>query len=238
MYGKDNPYAKTDSAAVAAALKALGSKDTAAGLLKSIGDALSKNKIYTDVLNVYAKDTKGLGNQKLNVKSQSTPGPTINSPSTTKLSIPLVSLLSNGVSPTKGTKFQAEDGKWYIVQGMENMYDVSVKKAARGGKAKSGKPVIVGDGGRPELFIPKTDGIIIPDLSRIQNLAPSYNIPNKGFALSNAAQSSNSVSNNMYNVKIELNGTNLSADDVYNKFEQKLAMLNAKQGRNKTIGGI
>jgi len=36
------------------------------------------------------------------------------------------------------------------------------EKFAHGGRAKAGVPIIVGDGGRPELFVPDQDGTILP----------------------------------------------------------------------------
>jgi hypothetical protein len=46
-----------------------------------------------------------------------------------------------------------------------------------------------------------------------------------------------SSSNNNYSINIELNGTNVTADDVVKRFKQELALVNAKEGRQKNVGG-
>jgi len=43
-------------------------------------------------------------------------------------------------------------------------------------------------------------------------------------------------SNNVYNIDIALNGTNVTADDVLNSFKRELALVNAKEGINRRIG--
>ena len=47
----------------------------------------------------------------------------------------------------------------------------------------------------------------------------------------------NSYNNNVYNIDIALNGTNVTVDDVMNRFKSELALVNAKQGRVRTVGG-
>jgi hypothetical protein len=42
-----------------------------------------------------------------------------------------------------------------------------VPKRAAGGPAGAGQPIIVGDGGFPELFVPNTNGVILPRVPRI-----------------------------------------------------------------------
>jgi len=40
----------------------------------------------------------------------------------------------------------------------------------------------------------------------------------------------------VYNINIELNGTNVTADDVMRKFEQKMQLIGAKEGKMRTVG--
>ena len=40
------------------------------------------------------------------------------------------------------------------------------EKRAMGGPVQAGQPYVVGDGGRPEMFVPGSDGYIFPDASR------------------------------------------------------------------------
>jgi hypothetical protein len=37
-------------------------------------------------------------------------------------------------------------------------------RRAKGGPVTAGMPYVVGDGGRPELFVPKQDGMILPSV--------------------------------------------------------------------------
>jgi hypothetical protein len=48
---------------------------------------------------------------------------------------------------------------------------------------------------------------------------------------------STSSSNIVYNIDIDLNGTNVTADDIMRKFKSELALINAKEGRVRTLGG-
>lgn len=50
----------------------------------------------------------------------------------------------------------------------------SATRRAGGGPAYAGRPYIVGDGGRPELFVPETNGVILP---RVPSMAPSAVAP-------------------------------------------------------------
>ena len=41
----------------------------------------------------------------------------------------------------------------------------------------------------------------------------------------------------LYNIDIDLNGTNVTADDIMRKFKSELALINAKEGRVRSFGG-
>ena len=43
-------------------------------------------------------------------------------------------------------------------------------------------------------------------------------------------------SNNVYNIEIALNGTNVTADDVINRMKREMALVNAKEGINRRVG--
>ena len=95
----------------------------------------------------------------------------------------------------------------------------------------SSQPYLVGERG-PELFVPSSGGQIIPN----SILGPSYNIARGS---SNSIQGGmNSSSNNIvYNIDIDLNGTNVTADDIMRKFKSELALIGAKEGRVRNLGG-
>lgn len=46
-----------------------------------------------------------------------------------------------------------------------------------------------------------------------------------------------SYNNNTYSINIALNGTNVTADDVMRRFKAEMALVHAKEGRSKTVGG-
>ena len=107
-----------------------------------------------------------------------------------------------------------------------------VRRAANGVSGMTGsQPYLVGER-KPELFVPSSGGQIIPN----NILGASYNIPSNTVSrISGAGNSSNS--NVIYNIDIDLNGTNVTADDIMRKFKSELALINAKEGRVRTFGG-
>jgi uncharacterized iron-regulated protein len=73
----------------------------------------------------------------------------------------------------------------------------------------------------------------IPLLDRMNG---SYNIPSG--SISGVNSTSNASSNNIvYNIDIDLNGTNVTADDIMRKFKSELALIGAKEGRVRNLGG-
>ena len=95
----------------------------------------------------------------------------------------------------------------------------------------SSQPYLVGERG-PELFVPSSGGQIIPN----NILGAKYNIP--GNTISGIkGGANNSYNNNVYNIDIDLNGTNVTADDIMRKFKAELALINAKEGRVRSFGG-
>ena len=74
-------------------------------------------------------------------------------------------------------------------------------------------------------------GTIYPNI----NTAGNYNIPSSG--INGMRGLSNTTSSDcVYNINIELNGTNVTADDVMRKFEQKMQLIGAKEGKMRTVG--
>ncbi len=107
-----------------------------------------------------------------------------------------------------------------------------VKRAANGVTGMMGsQPYLVGERG-PELFVPSSGGQIIPN----SILGASYNIPSG--TISGVSGFGNSSSSNIvYNIDIDLNGTNVTADDIMRRFKAELALVNAKEGRSRSFGG-
>jgi hypothetical protein len=65
---------------------------------------------------------------------------------------------------------------------------------------------------------------------------PRYNIPTNTIS-GVPGGANNSYNNNVYNIDIDLNGTNVTADDIMRRFKAELALINAKEGRVRTVGG-
>ena len=107
-----------------------------------------------------------------------------------------------------------------------------VTRASNGVSGMTGsQPYLVGERG-PELFVPSSGGQIIPN----NILGAKYDIPGNTISgIKNGGNSSHS--NNVYNIDIDLNGTNVTADDIMRKFKAELALINAKEGRVRTFGG-
>ena len=63
----------------------------------------------------------------------------------------------------------------------------------------------------------------------------SYNIPSSTKSMGTNIINSPS-SNNVYNIEIALNGTNVTADDVINRMKREMALINAKEGINRRVG--
>jgi hypothetical protein len=155
----------------------------------------------------------------------------------TSSSVNAMELYNSDISTEIGTTFTDKNGNKWKITGAANptTRTIPVTKARYGGYATAGKSVIVGDGGMPELFVPKTDGMIIPDLSKISDLGPKFNIP-RGSSFGSMGSSSSS-SNNNYTINIELNGTNVTADDIMRRMKSEMALINAKEGRTRMVGG-
>jgi len=117
--------------------------------------------------------------------------------------------------------------------------DVVAQKSL-GGRITAGRKYMFNDrigplGAQQEGFLPDIgtaamSGFIYPNI----NTMPKYNIPSNTISGVNSG-ANNSYSNNVYNIDIALNGTNVTADDVMRKFEEKMSSINARQGRSITV---
>jgi hypothetical protein len=95
-----------------------------------------------------------------------------------------------------------------------------------------GKALAVESPKQGEGFIPNVSGTIYPNAATM----PKFDMPtDNNYRIPNITNSPNS--NNMYSIDINLNGTNVTADDVMRKFKQELSLINAKEGVNRYVGG-
>jgi hypothetical protein len=98
-----------------------------------------------------------------------------------------------------------------------------------GGRVVPGIPYTINDGEKTEGVIFDYPGMIKP------NIETAFNIPS-GTKYNGVSITNSPSSNNVYNIDIALNGTNVTADDVLNSFKRELALINAKEGINRRIG--
>jgi TP901 family phage tail tape measure protein len=124
------------------------------------------------------------------------------------------------------------DAKILLPKAVRKAMGGYIARAVNGVSGMTGsQPYLVGERG-PELFVPSSGGQIIPN----NILGAKYNIP--GNTISGIkGGANNSYNNNVYNIDIDLNGTNVTADDIMRKFKAELALINAKEGRVRTFGG-
>jgi len=124
------------------------------------------------------------------------------------------------------------DAKILLPKAVRKAMGGYVRRAASGVSGMTGsQPYLVGERG-PELFVPSSGGQIIPN----NILGASYNIPS-GRIGNISGMGSSSSSNIVYNIDIDLNGTNVTADDIMRRFKSELALINAKEGRTRNLGG-
>ena len=141
----------------------------------------------------------------------------------------------------RGDKFTYNDKVYNVSDGWNaNLGPRAVLGKALGGPVVAGQTYATNDklnslGYQQEGFMPFTpqmSGMIYPNAATM----PKYNIAS-GNVTGMRGGMNNSSSNNNYSINIELNGTNVTADDVVRRFKQELALVNAKEGRQKSVGG-
>ena len=161
---------------------------------------------------------------------------------TTVTTISAAELTERGVSYKKGTVFQSGKDSYEVVSDSpDKSGTVKVKRKAMGGyitRAANGitgmtgsQPYLVGERG-PELFVPSSGGQIIPN----NLMGPKYDIPSSANYGASGSISS-SYNNNVYNIDIALNGTGITIDDAIKGMKAEMALISAKEGRIRTLGG-
>jgi GH25 family lysozyme M1 (1,4-beta-N-acetylmuramidase) len=104
-----------------------------------------------------------------------------------------------------------------------------------GGPVTPGRKYLVNDrinslGKQQEVFMPTMPGMIKPNIDTAFNIPSQQNVKMPG--ISNSPNS-----NNTYNIDIELNGTNITVDDVMKSMEAKMKLVGATLGRPVNVGG-
>jgi hypothetical protein len=232
-------------------------------LLGSLAKSIEKNGIVANNVSVYAKEIK-TDNSKLTptVTSGTTPKTgTFGAPKPQSVTQAKDVYDAAQKSRTQGSTQQYYDGYnyWYLFDYKGRTYATNdagtdvrdysptggvsrnrVKKAKYGVVGGKGS-VIAGEFGMPEIvdFENRTilpAGVTNSFIQGLDNASPRYNIPTNSITGVNGS-ANNSYNNNTYNIDIQLSGTSVTADDIIRKFKAELALINAKEGRARTIGG-
>ena len=143
-----------------------------------------------------------------------------------------------------GDTFKDPNGVEYVVK---NGYDATfgagravrkamggyIRRAVTGVTGMMGsQPYLVGERG-PELFVPSSGGQIIPN----NLIGPKYDMGAGVISSVPNGSVNSSYNNNVYNIDIDLNGTNVTTNDILKAFKSELALIGAKEGRVRTFGG-
>jgi TP901 family phage tail tape measure protein len=225
--------------------KKLGIKETPQSIVDVLSAGLKNVKnvtIYTDQINTgktsYSKSDP-LDAETLNLGKLATRDGGILTDESKKKVVQEAQLQKDDYFEYKGKTYKVKsvtyvkdyDGKNWV-----NNFDVVAQKSL-GGPVVAGQKYLINDrinalGVQGEGFIPNVSGTIYPNAATM----PKFDMPtDNNYRIPNITNSPNS--NNMYNIDINLNGTNVTADDVMRKFKQELALINAKEGINRYVGG-
>ena len=146
-----------------------------------------------------------------------------------------------------GDYFSAEDEKGLISIFKVKDEDGNIERVKNPyAKKWSGGPVVKGQtyatndklnalGYQQEGFIPFTpqvSGTIYPNIATM----PRYDI-GSGTQMTGVNISNSPSSNNVYDITIALNGTNVTARDVIIEMKREMALVNAKEGIDRKVGG-
>ena len=214
--------------------------DKLSGSMKGFAETIVGQQGYTlsDIYNVLANGSSA----KMSTLKSTVVGGGAHGGASALTTVSAAELTERGISFTKGTVFKSGKDSYEVTSDSPDRSGaVRIKRKAMGGyitRAMNGitgmttsQPYLVGENG-PELFVPSSGGQIIPN----SILGPSYNIAS-GSSNSVPGGVSSSSSNVVYNIDIALNGTNVTADDIMRKFKSELALIGAKEGRDRTLGG-
>jgi hypothetical protein len=231
--------------------KKLGIKTPAKDVVSELTNAL-KNGINAQNVMIYAEKvqegqrrdyTNNLTAMTETIKRGGGDVTKIYDPNTQELTPQARSALVKGDELMPGDVFTDSQGRPYKVtrkfgpgHGAESTGERTVKttpsmsaKRFLGGRVVPGIPYTINDGEKTEGVIFDYPGMIKP------NIETAFNIPS-GTKYNGVSITNSPSSNNVYNIDIALNGTNVTADDVLNSFKRELALINAKEGINRRIG--
>jgi TP901 family phage tail tape measure protein len=149
--------------------------------------------------------------------------------------------LINKYGLKKGDTFSYDNQVYGVTVGSDATFlEAKAVRRHLGGYAAAGQKYLVNDrlnplGAQQEGFVPftpKVSGMIYPNAATM----PKYNIAS-GEVTGMRGGVNSSYNNNTYSINIALNGTNVTADDVMRRFKSEMALVHAKEGRSRSVGG-
>jgi hypothetical protein len=234
----------------------LGIKTPAKDVVSQLAAAFEKG-ITADLVNLYTNDMKNgrtsyTKNNPFDAASAGITGLTeqknkqgvtvLDDPSKMKVARE-GNLQSQDVFVHKGRYYRIKSISWKTnpYTGESVIYDADIVageevKRALGGPVAAGQKYLVNDrinalGVQGEGFIPNVSGMVYPNAATM----PKFNIPSG--TVSNGVSITNSPSsNNVYDINIVLNGTNVTAEDVIVQMKREMALVNAKEGISRRVG--
>ena len=127
----------------------------------------------------------------------------------------------------EGITYNVKPKPWYNGGGLQAV------KRAMGGRFVPGVPYTLNDGLKTEGVVFDRPGNVYPNI----NTMPRFDIPSQSITASGVS-ATNSYNNNTYTISIELNGTNVSPDDIIRRMKQEMSMIQAKEGTVRTLGSL
>ena len=232
--------------------KKLGIKTPAKDVVSELTNAL-KNGINAQNVNLYAEKvqegqrrdyTNNLKNMTETIKRGGGDVTKIYDPNTQELTSQARTAIAKGDELMPGDVFIDSQGRPYEVTrklgpghgakatGDRTVIPTPTMSAKRflGGRVVPGIPYTINDGEKTEGVIFDYPGTIKPNVATM----PTYNIPTgqKGYGVN---ISNSPSSNNVYDINIVLNGTNVTAEDVIIQMKREMTLVNAKEGINRRV---
>jgi TP901 family phage tail tape measure protein len=231
--------------------KKLGIKTPAKDVVSELTNAL-KNGINAQNVMIYAEKvqegqrrdyTNNLTAMTETIKRGGGDVTKIYDPNTQELTPQARSALVKGDELMPGDVFTDSQGRPYKVtrkfgpgHGAESTGERTVKttpsmsaKRFLGGRVVPGIPYTINDGEKTEGVIFDYPGMIKP------NIETAFNIPS-GTKYNGVSITNSPSSNNVYDINIVLNGTNVTAEDVIVQMKREMALVNAKEGISRRVG--
>ena len=217
-----------------------GVKGGAKDLVDSISNGL-KNGVNATEVNIYTDKLAGAGGTSLGGRTKEAP---LMVATNSAYSLKQDGELSDTAEKQIISQNKLEKGQFFKYNGIT--YEVlktgwgfgdRAKPVGRslGGPVTPGRKYLVNDrinalGKQQEVFMPTMPGTIKPNIDTAFNIPSQQNVKMSG--ISNKLNS-----NNTYNIDIELNGTNITVDDVMKSMEAKMKLVGATLGRPVNVGG-